>query len=66
MYVCVCGASYCMVDPAVGDLWSSSVSENAILHALYTRVLPQVAKGWLVLFHLCMQNKRKKKNPNYN
>ncbi len=51
--VCVCGASYCVVDPAVGDLRSSSVSENAVLHTLYTRVFPQVTKGWLILFHLC-------------
>lgn len=48
----VLGASYCVVDPAVGDLRSSSVSEDTVLHALHTRVFPQVPEGRLVLFHI--------------
>lgn len=46
------GASYCVVDPAVGDLRSPSVSEDAVLHALHTWVFPQVPEGRLVLFHI--------------
>lgn len=49
---CMCVASYCVVDPAVGDLRSSSVSENAVLHALHARIFSQVPERWLVLFHL--------------
>lgn len=49
----MCGASYHVVDPAVGDLRSSSISENAVLHTLDTRIFPQVPEGWFVFFHLC-------------
>lgn len=54
----MCGASYCVVDPAVGDLRSSSISENAVLHALDTWIFPQVPKGWFVFFHLCTHKQK--------
>ena len=52
----VCGASYWVVGPAVGNLRSSSVPENTVLHALHTWVFPQVPKRGLVLFHLCSED----------
>lgn len=50
-----------MVDPAVGDLRSSSVSEDTVLHALHTWVFPHIPKGWFVFFDLCTCNEEKKK-----
>lgn len=52
------GASYCVVDPAVGDLRSSSVSENAVLHALHARVFPQVPKRRFVFLYLCTHKQK--------
>lgn len=47
--------TYWVVDPAVGDLWPPSVSENAVLHTLHTRVLPHLTEGRFVVLHLYTQ-----------
>ena len=63
---CMCGVSYCVAGPAVGDLRPPSVSENTVLHALYTWVLPQVSKRGLILFHLCGGAQKKREGGNTN
>lgn len=50
-----------MVEPWVGDLWSPSVPQNIVLHALNTRMFSHFwAKRWLVVFHLCQESKQTK------
>lgn len=49
-----------VADPAVGDLGPASVSQDAVLHALHARVLPQVSKRRLVLFHLCAGERQRR------
>lgn len=47
--------TYWVVDPTAGDLWSSPVSEYAVLHTLHTRVLPHLTEWGLVVLYLCTQ-----------